>query len=61
MNWLKILAAFFVCIVILNLVLFVLHKISSFVFWMVIIFMAFAAYYLIPYLSKNGFSHKFKK
>ena len=48
MNYLKLFAIFLLVLVILNLILFALGRITPYLFWFIIIISALIAYYVIP-------------
>ena len=53
-DYLKFCAAGLSALTIINLVLFVLGKVTALIFWSVIIFSALMAYYVIPNLKKKA-------
>ena len=50
---LKLLAIFLTIVVILDLVLYVLNRINTLTFWIIMIFCAIMAYKVIPYLRNK--------
>ena len=53
MNALKILAIIMLVLVVLNLILFAMGRISPLTFWFIIIAIALTAFYIIPNMKKK--------
>ncbi len=49
----KIVSIFFLCLIILNFVLFAFTLINTTVFWIVIVLVALVAYFIVPRLGKD--------
>ena len=52
LDHIKVIGGIFILILVINIVLFVIKKITTFVFWFVIILAALVAYILLPRLKK---------
>ena len=48
MNSIKVLSIVASIILIINIILFAIGKISAYLFWFILVAMAFVAYYLLP-------------
>ncbi|MBS3157971.1 hypothetical protein J4206_01650 [Candidatus Woesearchaeota archaeon] len=53
MKLIQLLASWLIVVVVINLVLFILGKISVFAFWSITALIGILAYYVIPYYQKN--------
>lgn len=47
----KLIGIFFILLIIIDLILFVIGKISAYIFWMVVIICAIVAYKVLPWLK----------
>lgn len=53
MNILKILAVMVICLVVANIILYTIGRLSTLLFWIIIIVAAIIAYWIMPRLRKN--------
>lgn len=53
MKLIQVLASWLIVAVVINLVLFILGKVSGFTFWSITGAVGILAYYVIPYYQKN--------